>query len=569
MLYNTVMYIERVPNRNSPAAVLLRESYREDGKVKKRTLSNLSALPDHVIEIIRSAIKGQSFVPTEGGLSVDKTRSHGHVAAIVGVMKKLGLPNLIASQSSRQRDLILAMIASRILEPTSKLATSRLWHTNTIADEFGVADAEKDELYGALGWLGQQQVRIERKLLKRHVQEGALVMFDLTSTYLEGRCCPLAKHGYSRDHRSDRLQIEFGLLTDRDGRPLAVEVFEGNTADPSALSSQVNTLRERHGFRELIIVGDRGMITQARIDNDLAPNQLFWISALRNDAIKRLAEGPLQPSLFDERNLVEIASPDYPDERLTACRNPFLADERARNRRELLEATETGLRKVQEAIAAGRLKECGAIGRWVEGTLRRFKMAKHFHFEIKDGQFVFSRNEENIAAEAALDGIYVIRTNVPKERLDAVESVRQYKGLARVERAFRTIKSGLDVRPVFHHLTDRVHAHIFLCMLAYYVEWEMRNKLAPLLFSDESPSQNGDPVAPAQPSETAKTKAGKRLSLNGFQLHSFRTLIQDLGTLARSWITPKIGDSQGVTFTMLTQPTPLQQEAFRLLGVTV
>ncbi|MBF0184019.1 MAG: transposase, partial [Magnetococcales bacterium] len=314
-------------------------------------------------------------------------------------------------------------------------------------------------------------------------------------------------------------------------------------------------------FRDLIIVGDRGMITQARIDNDLAPNHLFWISALRNDAIKQLAKGPLQLSLFDERNLAEISSPDYPDERLTACRNPFLADERTRKRRELLEATETGLRKVQEAIVAGRLKECGAIGRRVESTLRRFKMAKHFHIEIKDGQCMFSRNEESIAAESALDGIYVIRTNVPKERLDAEESVRQYKGLARVERAFRTIKTGLDVRPVFHHLSDRVRAHIFLCMLAYYVEWEMRNKLAPLLFSDEFPGQNIDPVAPARPSETAKAKIGRGQSQKGFQLHSFQTLLQDLGTLARSWITPETGDERGVTFTMLTQPTPLQQEA--------
>ncbi|MEO5349093.1 MAG: IS1634 family transposase [Magnetococcus sp. YQC-3] len=348
---------------------------------------------------------------------------------------------------------------------------------------------------------------------------------------------------------------------DRDGRPLAVEVFEGNTADPVALSSQVDALRKRHGFRELIIVGDRGMITQARIDNDLAPNQLFWISALRNDAIKRLAKGPLQPSLFDERNIAEISSPDYPDERLTGCRDPFLADERARNRRELLTATETGLRKVQEAIAAGRLKECGAIGRRVEGTLRRFKMAKHFRFEIKDGQFVLSRNEESIAAEAALDGICAIRTNVPKERLDAVESVRQYKGLARVERAFRTIKTGLDVRPIFHHLTDRVRAHIFLCMLAYYVEWEMRNKLAPLLFSDEFPTRSGDPVVPAQASETAKTKTSKRQTSNGFQVHSFQTLFQDPGTLARNWITPKTDDSQGTTFTVL-----ISRHADKILG---
>ncbi|MBF0583696.1 MAG: IS1634 family transposase [Magnetococcales bacterium] len=401
------------------------------------------------------------------------------------------------------------------------------------------------------------------------MQEGALVMFDLTSTYVEGRCCPLAKHGYSRDHRSDRLQIEFGLLTDCDGRPLVVEVFEGNTADPSALSSQVTKLRERYGFRHLIIVGDRGMITQARIDEDLVPNNLFWISALRNDAITRLSDGPLQYSLFDERNFAEISSPDYPNERLVVCRNPSLADERTRKRQELLEATEKGLHKVREAVAAGRIKECMAVGRRVERILGRFKMAKHFRYEVKDGQFTFSRDEESIAAEASLDGVYVIRTNVAKEDLDAAESVRRYKGLARVERAFRVIKAGLDVRPIYHHLADRVRAHVFLCMLAYYVEWEMRKRLAPILFLDESPIQNADPVAPAQPSDMAKAKAGRRRSHNGFQLHSFQTLLQDLGTLARNWVTQKTGDDKNINFTVLTQPTPLQQEAFRLLGVTV
>ena len=565
------MYIERVPNRNSPPAVLLRETWRENGKVKKRTIANLSRLPDELIELLRGALKGKKYVEAESVLDIVKSLPHGHVAAVAGTMRNLGFASIIASQPSRERNLVLAMVAARILEPASKLATVRLWNTSTIGEEFGVADASAEELYKCLDWLLKRRSRIERKLIKRHLKEGALVLYDLTSTYVEGRCCPLASYGYSRDRRSDRLQIEFGLVTDREGRPLAVEVFDGNTADPTTLSVQIEKLKNRYGLKHVIIVGDRGMITHARIQEDLKPNGVSWISALRNDDIKRLAEGPLQLSLFDKKNLAEISSPDYPGERLVACRNPTLAAERARKRAELLEATEAGLKKIRASVAAGRLKECGAIGQRVDRVLKRYKMAKHFIWEIKDGQFTFRRNEEQIAREAELDGIYIIRSNVPAQQMDAAQLVRQYKGLSQVEQAFRTIKTiSLQVRPVFHYLADRVRAHIFLCMLAYYVEWEMRKRLAPLLFADESAKpDDGDPVAPKEPSERAREKTGTRRSHSGQPLHSFKSILKELATLSRNWVAPKGGIEHGMQFTMLTQANSLQKEAFRLLDIAI
>lgn len=564
------MYIERVPNRNSPPAILLRESLWKDGKVKKRTLANLSMLPDETIELAKASLKGRQFIPVDGGFEVEQTLPHGHVAAVAGVMKKLRISQLLGRGSSREKDLVLAMIASRILKPASKLGTTRFWHTNTLAETFGVEDADQEELYHALDWLAERQEAIEKRLAKRHLQDGALVLYDLTSTYVEGRKCPLAKYGYSRDKRSDRMQIEFGLVTDQSGRPVAVEVFEGNTSDSATLSDQVNTLKNRFGLKEIIVVGDRGMITQTRIDKDLKPNDLFWITSLRHASIRKLAEGSLQLSLFDEKNLVEIQSDDYAGERLIACRNPTLAHETGRKRIELLELTRQGLEKLTERVANGRLKECGAIGRQAERVLKRYKMTRFFTLNIRDGHFAYEQDKAAIARETDLDGIYVIRTSVDKKRLDGVETVRQYKGLSKVERAFRHIKTdGLEVRPIFHHLEGRVRAHVFLCMLGYYVEWEMRRRLAPLLYIDEEKSQGDDPVAPKEPSELAKRKTGTNRSESGFRLHSFRTLLDSMSTLAKNWFSLIPEARKPVLFTKLTNATPFQKEVFRLLDISI
>ena len=562
------MYIEIVPNRTSPPAVLLRESYREDGRVKKRTLTNLSMLPMEVIELLREALKGREFTPVDGGFEIIETLPHGHVAAVTGIMKTLGMATLLGGGSSRERDLVMAMIASRIIHPASKLATSRLWNDNTIGETFAVAEADKDELYPALDWLLKRQGTIEKRLAKKHLADGSLVLYDLTSSYVEGRKCSLARHGYSRDHRPDRMQIEFGLVTDREGRPVAVEVFEGNTADPATLGCQVAKLKERFGLRDIVVVGDRGMVTTARIEEDLKPNGLSWISALRHDGVRKLAEGPLQLGLFDERNFAEISSPDYPDERLVACRNPNLARESTRKRNELMALTEAGLAGIEKSVENGRLCACGAIGRKVEAVLKRRRMTRYYTVEIAEGRFSWQRDEARLAADESLDGIYVLRSSVPEEDMEAAEIIRRYKSLAHVERAFRTIKSDLDVRPIFHYAADRVRAHIFLCMLAYYVTWEMRKRLAPLLFSEERPEGDvADPVAPKEPSEDKNRKTGTRRSKSGFGLHDFKSLLKKLGTLARNHCRILPDDKTPVTFTKLTEPSPTQKEAFRLLQV--
>lgn len=562
------MHIERVPNRQSHPTVLLRECYREDGKVKKRTLGNLTGLPDEMIEAIRVVLKGGRVIPADSAMTIEHSMPHGHVAAVAGVMKSLGVASLLGRTPTRHRKLILAMIAQRILEPASKLATHRLFNTSTLGDEFQVADANKDELYLALDWLAGQQERIEKKLVKQHIQDGSLVLFDLTSTYLEGRQCELAEFGYSRDHRPDRMQIEIGLLTDRQGRPLAVEVFPGATGDPKALSAQVESLKNRFGLKRVIVVGDRGMITQVRIDTDLKPAGFQWITALRHATIRHLAQQKQWPTLFDERNFAEITSADFPGERLMVCRNPFLAEDQNRSRQELLTVAERGLAEVQLKVAAGALADCGAIGKQVDRILRKLKIARYFALEIAQGRFAWSRKQEVIDEEHSLDGIYVLRTNLDKEQADSAETIRHYKSLSQLERAFRHLKSALDIRPIFHFRSDRIRAHVFLCMLAYLVEWEMRRRLKPLLFTDESPSVPDDPVLPVEPSESALAKTGTRLSASGHPLHSFRTLLAQLATRTRNTVRAQWEAAANIPFYMLSSITPLQEEAFRLLAVT-
>ena len=585
------MYVEKIPNRTSPPAILVREAWRENGRIRKRTLANLSKLPPIVVALVTEALKGRSFLPVDEHFAITRTKPHGHVAAVLGTMGKLGLSAILGGRGQdelRFRQLSLAMIAARILNPASKLATFRSWENSTLAETFGVTGGSKEELYHALDWLLARQPAIEQQLVRRHLapegESGPVVLFDLTSTYLEGTKCPLGRYGHSRDHRPDRLQVEFGLVADREGRPLAVEVFEGNTADPTTLSATITKLKERFGLERVIVIGDRGMVTQTRIDADLKPNDLSWITALRHPSIRKLLEGPLQLSLFDERNLAEISSPDFPDERLVACRNPTLADETARQRTELLQATEKALIKVQEAVAAGRLKKCGAIGGRVQGILNRYKTTRFFRVRIEDCAFTWERNDDLIAREKTMDGLYVLRSNVPSEQLPTEEVVRHYKSLAKVERAFRTIKSAsLEVRPIFHHLADRVKAHIFPCMLAYYVEWEMRRLLAPLLFADEDrAAANPDPVLPSHPSPEGLRKTGSRTTPEGTPLHSFKSLLQELATLAINTIqvTPQPSSKRRAkasadapvdasSFPLLTSPTFTQQEAFKLLKITL
>ena len=573
------MYIERVPNRNSPPAVLLRESYREDGKVKKRTLANLSKWPDDLVGGLRILLKGGVALPSLGdAFRILRSRPHGHVAAALGCARNLGLEKLLDRRRSRERALAAAMILARILEPRSKLATARSLRsetlTHTLGEELGVADAGGDELYRAMDWLLKRQDRIERHLAAKHLEDGALVLCDVTSVYFEGSKCPLARLGYSRDGKRGKPQIVFTLLTNREGCPVAVEVFEGNTADPGTLGAQLKKLRERFSLSRVVLVGDRGLLTDARIREEARPAGLEWITALRAPAIRKLvAGGDLQLSLFDEQDLAEITAPElYPGERLVVCRNPLLAAERTRKRLALLAATERELDKV---VAATRREQRPLRGKdniavRADRALRRYKVGKHFDTECTDDGFAWARNEGRVAEEAALDGIYVIRTNVPAGELGAEEAVRAYKGLSRVERAFRSYKTvDLKVRPVHHRLEGRVRAHVFLCMLAYYVEWHMRRALAPLLFDDDDPAaaeaSRSSPVAPARPSASARAKAARKRTPDGLPVHSFQTLLADLATLTRNRVQPA---AQGaVAADVLTSPTPLQAEAFRLLGV--
>lgn len=572
------MYIETVPNRNSPPAILLREGWRENGKVKKRTLANLSKWPQSKIDTLRRLLKNEPLVGRDEAFDIVRSRPHGHVAAVLGTLKRLRLDRLIAAQRSPERDRAVALIVARVLNPGSKLATARNLAEATagdsLAEALGLAAVDEDDLYAAMDWLLKRQARIERSLAKRHLAEGALVLYDLTSAYLEGRKCPLAKRGHSRDGKRGKLQIEFGLLCDAEGRPVAVEVFAGNTADPMTVGAQIDKLRGRFGLSKVVLVGDRGMLTEARIREEVGPAGLDWIGALRAPAIRKLVEsGAVQMSLFDHRDLVEVQSDAYPGERLIVCRNPLMAEERARKRGELLDATEALLDPIVAATRREkrRLKGEDRIGERVGKVIGRYKMAKHFTWSIDEqGCFAYRRDAGSIAAEAALDGLYVIRTSLAESEMKAAEAVRAYKRLSSVERAFRSLKSvDLKVRPVFHRTAERVRAHVLLCMLAYYVEWHMRKRLAPLLFDDEdkagAEAARTSVVAPAKASESARRKARRKRTEDGRPAHSFRTLLGDLATVTKNRVAPRLPGAE--PFDLLTRPTDLQRKALRLLSV--
>jgi hypothetical protein len=573
------MYIEIVPNRNSPPALLLREGWREGKKVRKRTLANLTKWPAGLVEGLRLLLGGGTAVPKfDEAFEVVRSQPHGHVAAVLGTLRRVALERLIAPQPSPQRSLVVAMVVARILDPRSKLATARglgeetRW--STLGELLEAPSADEEALYAAMDWLVPRQPEIEAKLAKRHLEEGALVLYDVSSTYLEGHTCPLAHWGHSRDGKRDKLQIVFGLLCNREGCPVAVEVFKGNTGDPMTLASQLHKLKERFGLSRVVLVGDRGMITEARIREELKPVQgLDWVTALRAPTIRQLVEaGEIQLSLFDERDRAEIQSSEYPDERLIVCRNPFLAEERAQKREALLQATERELDKIVAATGRTkpRLKGQDRIGLRVGKVLNRFKVGKHFILTITEESFSYQRDAVRIAEEAALDGIYVIRTSVSKEELDTEEIVRAYKDLTGVERAFRSYKTvDLKVRPIYHYLANRVRAHVFLCMLAYYIEWHMRKALAPLLFDDHDKASGqalrGSVVAPAEPSPKAQRKAQTKRTEEGLPVHSFQTLLADLATIIKNRIQPKIPGVEA--FDQVTRPTPLQQQALDLLRV--
>jgi hypothetical protein len=574
------MYIESIPNRNSPPAILLRESYREGGKVRKRTLCNLSDWPTAHIEGLRGVLRGGTVIAAErDAFTVLRSLPHGHVAAALGTARRIGLDRLLGPDGNRCRDLVLALLVGRILDPASKLAAARALSPATAASSLGevlgLGEVDEDELYTALDWLLERQPAIEATLAKRHLSNGTLVLYDVSSSYMEGRCCPLAKRGYSRDGRKGTLQIVYGLLCAPDGCPVAIEVFDGNTADPMTLATQVEKLKQRFHLDHVVLVGDRGMITQARITEDIKPAGLHWITALRAPAIKELLNsGALQLSLFDQRDMASITAPDFPGERLVVCRNPDLAAERTRKREDLLAATERDLTRIKAAVDRKRnpLRGTAAIALAVGAVIDTHKMRKHFDLDITDTAFSFARKTTEIAAEAATDGIYVVRTSLPAETLDDAATVRSYKSLALVERAFRCIKTvDLHVRPVYHRLADRVRAHVLLCMLAYYLEWHMRQRLAPMLFDDTdkqaAEALRASVVAKAQRSPAAVTKQTTGLTEDGLPVHSFRSLLADMATLARNTITTAI--SPHYPLTVLTRPTPVQQKAFALLRVQV
>ena len=572
------MYIESVPNRNSPPAILLRESYRDAGKVKKRTLANLSQWPPALIQGLRTLLKGGHAVARlADAFDIVRTLPHGHVCAVLGTVRKLKLDRLIASQPGVPRDRVLAMIVARIVSPGSKLATARGLAPETardsLAETLGLGHCDENDLYAAMNWLLTRQDAIEQRLAKRHLDDGALVLYDLTSVYLEGRSCPLAQRGHSRDGKRGKLQIEFGLLCNAKGCPVAVEVFDGNTADPATVGVQIDKLRRRFGLSRVVLVGDRGMLTEARIREEVEPAGLDWISALRGPAVRALVEsGSVQLSLFDQVDLMEIRSEEYPGERLMVCRNPLLAEQRKRKREELLQATEALFDPIVAATLRDRRRLQGKekIALRVGKVVGQYKMAKHFDLEFTEESFRYRRNPESIAREAALDGLYIVRTSLPAEELDAPGTVSAYKGLSRVERAFRSFKTvDLKVRPIFHYDADRVRAHIFLCMLAYYVEWHMRQSLAPLLFDDDdragAEAARTSVVAPARVSPSAHAKARSKRTTADWPVHSFQTLLDDLATIARNRIVPHLPDAEPID--VVTRPTALQREVFRLLGV--
>ena len=574
------MYIETVPNRASPPAILLRESWREGGKVHKRTLLNLTQWDPAHVEGLRAVLKGGTVIPPgQDAIRIERSLPHGHVAAVLGTARQIGLDKLLGPEGNRCRDLVLALLVSRILDPASKLATARRLSPDTAASSLGeilgLGEVDEDELHTALDWLHERRPAIETALAKRHLQGGTLALYDVSSSYLEGRCCPLAARGYSRDGKPGKPQITYGLLCAPDGCPVAIEVFEGNTGDPATLATQADKLKQRFRLEHLVLVGDRGMITEARVSQDFRPAGLDWITALRAPAIQALvAEGRLQMTLFDQRNMAGITSPDYPNERLIVCRNPDLAAERRRKRIELLDATARDLARIQAAVDRRRnpLRGSAEIALEVGAVLGQHKMAKHFELDIADAGFSFTRKQDVIDAEAATDGLYVVRTSLEANRLDDATTVRSYKSLALVERAFRCLKSvDLQLRPVRHWLPERVRAHVFLCMLAYYLEWHLRQRLASMLFHDTgrdaAEAQRNGPVAKAERSPAAITKQTTGVTPDGLPVHSFASLLADLATLARNTVTTATNPHR--PFTLLTRPTPIQQKAFDLLGLSL
>ena len=555
---------------------LLRHSYRENGRVKNETVGNLSHLPEPVVELIRKALQGEILAPVASIFEILSSAPHGHVQAVLTTMRHLGFASLVASRPCRERDLVVAMVAARVLEPHSKLATTRAWHTTTLAEECAVQGANEDELYAAMDWLLERQSRIERKLAARHLDEQSLVLYDLTSSYFEGVTCPLAKLGHNRDGKEGKLQVNYGLLTDSRGCPVSVSVYPGNTGDTETVLAQVHKIREEFGIRSVVLVGDRGMISQKQIDQIRRLADIDWITALKTGEIRKLLEKEaLQMGLFDERNLFELTDPEFPGERLVACRNPLLAQRRAHTRQSLIDATIREFQKVQRMVDRGRLKGAKAdeIGLRVGRVVNKYKVAKHFELEIRDGSFTFRLLQEKVAAEAALDGIYVVRTSVGLERLNTNDTVRSYKLLSNVERAFRSLKTvDLEIRPIFHHLEARVRAHIFLCMLAYYVQWHMLEAWRELLFSDEDQQAKltRDPVAPAERSPSALHKAATHTLDDGTAVHSFRTLLQELSTLVRNVCRRKQTGDDEPTFTMVTTASAKQKRALDLLeAITV
>src|SRR5271167_1136757 len=587
------MYVAVIPNRGSPPAILLRESYREAGKTKNRTLANLSGWPAERIAQLRAVLRGDNLLPATEAVEIVRALPHGHVLAALGTARRIALDAVLPRRApQRRRDLALALIVARLIEPAAKLATARMLDpataSHSLGEVLGLGHVAAKEVYAALDWLGREQPFIEATLARRHLKNGALLLYDVTSTYLEGRCCELAQYGYSRDHHGDhhgdRPQIVIGLMCTAEGCPVAVEVFKpapaqagGNTADPLTLSRQIDKLKQRFRLQRVVMVGDRGVLTSARIEQTLRPAGLDWITALRAPAIKQLAAagGPLQPSLFDDRDMAETTSPDYPGERLVVCKNPLLAEERARKRAELLAATEKELARIAARVQRARSPRRGgaAIGQAVGAVLGRRHMAKHFQISIADDAFSFAQNPLSIAAEAALDGIYVIRTNLPAAQSDAAATVRAYKSLSGVEHAFRSLKTvDLELRPVFHWTAPRVRAHVWLCMLAYYLQWHMRRSLAPMLFDEPDPAareaQRTSPVAKAEPSPAAQRKAARKRTEPSdgepLPVHSFHTLLGDLATLTRNVV--RLGRDHLTA--ILATPTRTQHRALDLLGVT-
>jgi hypothetical protein len=570
------MYIEAVPNRGSPPAILLRQSFRENGRVRKRTLANLSDWPTPLVEGFRTLLKGGVAVATEG-IRIRRALPHGHAAAVLGTIRAIGLDRLLGKPiDQRLVPLAIALIASRLISPASKLATARDLAADTAGSSLGrlleLGAVEESELYRALDWLGARQAAIETALARRHLKDGALVLYDVSSSWLEGRCCELARFGYSRDGKKGKLQIVYGLLCAADGCPVAVEVFEGNTADPMTLSTQIDKLKERFGLSRVVLVGDRGMITSARIRDELKPAGLDWITALRAPQIRALLDtGAFQLSLFDERDLAEITAPEFPGERLVVCKNPLLAEERARKREDLLQATEAALAKLADQIARGTgPRGTDRIARAIGRIENRYKLAKLFDITVGEDGFTFARNPVRVAEEARLDGFYVIRTNVEDKVLAAESVVGAYKSLARVERAFRSLKTvDMHLRPIHHWLASRVRAHVFLCMLACHVEWHMRECLKPMLFDDDDPAaaarERASIVAPAQSSPAALRKRASKLTANGGPVHSFQSLLRDLATCTLNAVTTTL--NQAYSFTLVATPTPIQAQAFTLLDV--